>query len=213
MKSASVSVLLCALLATASPLEKRQSALADLINTFPPSYIINPASKQAVTPRLRTTATRQLIRYGPFKLPANKGSEAKPAAAGHGGHGGMGGSAKDGKFNPLEILTGQKPMDPNGFSTMRILSNDSFCQDCTVLAGKLDVVFENGTRADISGGVYLHHVITVDLTKNNKKFMSGCAPAQQGKAGGNLAGLNTFIGGAVVSLKPLAKQMDRNQAD
>jgi len=205
MKTFGVAFVCHALLSVASPLEKRQSALADLVNTFPPSYIINPSSKEEVKPRLRSTATRQLIRYGPFKLPANKGSETKPAE-GHGGHGGMGAAEKGEapKFNPLDILTGQKPMDPNGFSTMRILSNDSFCQDCTVLAGKLDVIFENGTKADISGGVYLHHVITIDLTKTNKKWLAGCAKGpNQPKGAGSLGGLNTFIGGAVVSLEIL----------
>jgi hypothetical protein len=201
MKLTSFALLSSAIVATASSLEKRQSKLAELVNTFPPSYIINFASTQNVTPRLRNTATRQLIRYGPFKLPANKGGEAKHAAGGHGGHGGMDAAGRGGApFDPLAILTGQKPMDPNGFSTMRILSNDSFCSNCTVLAGNINIIFENGTRADISNGVYLHHVITIDLTKNIKKFMSGCGNGQQvAKGTGSLSGLNTFLGGAVVS--------------
>jgi hypothetical protein len=29
-----------------------------------------------------------------------------------------------------------KPMDPNGFSTMRLLEQGAMCTDCTVLAGK-----------------------------------------------------------------------------
>lgn len=37
------------------------------------------------------------------------------------------------------------------------------CKECTVLAAKLDAVFENGTRADIKSGVYLHHVVTFNM--------------------------------------------------
>ena len=180
----------------ASPFERRQSSLASIINSLPASYVINPLSIEKVKPQLRATATRKKVRYGPFKLPANKIGASKPGEGG--GH-----APKGGPINPLDILTGQKPMDPNGFSQMRVLSDGAMCTNCTVLAGKMDVVFENGTRADISGGVYLHHVITIDLTKKNKKWISGCAggsAAPKAPGGALGGGLNTFIGGAVVSL-------------
>jgi hypothetical protein len=202
----------------ASPLlEKRQtlSPLAAFVEKLPPSYIISPYKVEEVKPQLRTTATRKLVRYGPFKLPANTGA-SKPAGgemAGH-SHGASGATGASPKVtNPLEILTGQKPMDPNGFSQMRVLKDGVMCSNCTVLAGKMDVVFENGTRADISGGVYLHHVITIDLTKQKRSWLSGCAggpsslptaagapKAPGGAAGTAGSGLNTFIGGAVVGV-------------
>jgi hypothetical protein len=195
----------------ASPLEKRQSSLAAIINSLPPSYVISPLKTEIVKPQLRATATRKKIRYGPIKLPANKIGASKPEVGGGHSHGGatsemdgksgIGGAPKGLPFNPLDVLTGQRAMDPNGFSQMRVLSDGAMCTNCTVLAGKMDVIFENGTRADISGGVYLHHVITIDLSKQNKRWVSGCAggsaapKAVGGAAGG---GLNTFIGGAVV---------------
>ena len=121
----------------------------------------------------------------------------------------MGGAPKA-PGNPLSVLLGQKPMDPNGFSQMRVLSDGALCTNCTVLAGKMDIIFENGTRADISGGVYLHHVITIDLNKKNIAWVSGCgggAAAPKASGGGAGGGLNTFIGGAVVGLPQPNKQV------
>jgi hypothetical protein len=40
---------------------------------------------------------------------------------------------------------------------------NTVCKDCTVLAVKMDVVFDNGTRADVSRGVYLHHIIAFNF--------------------------------------------------
>jgi hypothetical protein len=100
-------------------------------------------------------------------------------------------------FNTLLAI---KPMDPGGFSTFKLLTKGSMCTDCTVLAGKMSIVFENGTRADISSGVYLHHAIAIDLNKRQDGFVTMCPPnvTAFGKPlKGNI--VNTFIGGAVVS--------------
>ena len=179
MKTPNILLLAAVLLATASPVERRQSGnlLGNLVNSLPPSYIINPSHAEETKSKLRQTATRKLVRYGPFVIPPNTG-EAKTSTEGH-AHGGTGAPAMGADAFPLEIFTGQKPMDPNGFSTMRILADGAMCKNCTVLAGRMDVVFENGTRADISNGVYLHHVVTIDLTKQKKTFISECpgAPA------------------------------------
>jgi hypothetical protein len=103
-------------------------------------------------PRYRETAQRDQIRFGPLTLPAAKVS--KPMGPGHPEH-----SHGGGAINPLSILSGGFAMDPDGFAFGRQLEG-GFCTDCTILAGKVDVVFENGTRADISDGVYLHHVVS-----------------------------------------------------
>jgi hypothetical protein len=62
-------------------------------------------------------------------------------------------------------------MNPNGFSVMKMVSG--FCKDCTLLSGKSVVVFANGTRADTSAAVYLHHGIVMDLS-NEEGFVSTC---------------------------------------
>jgi hypothetical protein len=100
-------------------------------------------------------------------------------------------------FNTLLAI---KPMDPNGFSTFKLLTKGAMCTDCTVLAGKMSVVFANGSRADIGSGVYLHHAIAVDLNKKQEGFVTLCPPNVTA-FGKPLTGsiVNTFIGGAVVS--------------
>jgi hypothetical protein len=63
----------------------------------------------------------------------------------------------------------------------------------------MSVVFENGTNANIGSGVYLHHAIAIDVSKNFEGFVTMCPPAMMG--GRVIKGgiINTFIGGAVVS--------------
>jgi hypothetical protein len=58
-------------------------------------------------------------------------------------------------------------MDPAGFGVLRSIDGQ-ICKDCTVLANQMDVVFEDGKRADVGSGVYLHHVITMDIATDRK---------------------------------------------
>jgi hypothetical protein len=48
-------------------------------------------------------------------------------------------------------------MDPEGFQVSQTIK-EGICKDCSILSSKIDAVFENGTRADLTSGVYLHHV-------------------------------------------------------
>jgi hypothetical protein len=70
------SSLLLSLWATAafgSPIEKRQTnMLSSLLKLLPASYQMAPAAVLEAKPQLRQNAIRKQIRYGPFKLPANK---------------------------------------------------------------------------------------------------------------------------------------------
>jgi hypothetical protein len=123
--------------------------------------------------------------------------ESAASATGHShggddkGMAGMDMHKRDG--NPLAGLL--KPMDPNGFTLMKMITG--FCKDCTVLSEKTDVVFPNGTRASIAGGVYLHHVIAMDISKKEEPFVAMCPgnitelPAPKGSP------VSGFLGGAV----------------
>lgn len=98
----------------------------------------------------------------------------------------------------FQTLFALKPMDPNGFSLMKMINPGAMCKDCTVLGGKMSVIFENGTRANIKSGVYLHHAITVDLSKASKGFVSACPPKNGVMKGVSAVPGSIFIGGAVV---------------
>jgi hypothetical protein len=54
------------------------------------------------------------------------------------------------------------PMDGGGAVIMNSLK-EGFCTNCTILAIKTDVVNEDGSRMDISNGVYLHHAVSINL--------------------------------------------------
>jgi hypothetical protein len=68
-----------------------------------------------------------------------------------------------------------KAMDPSGFNFMH-QTREGVCKNCTVLAVKMDVVFENGTRADVGSGVYLHHIIALNLGEREMSNSLTSAP-------------------------------------
>jgi hypothetical protein len=45
---------------------------------------------------------------------------------------------------------------------------------CTVLAGKVGVVYADGSPANPSTGIYIHHILTSDSTKRSKPWLSNC---------------------------------------
>lgn len=108
----------------------------------------------------------------PQRLTTDQGNDM-PAAGGH-SHGSAPAADKPdtakGAAGILDLLK-NKPMDPNGIGLVKRLST-GFCKDCTVLSGKVDVVFANGTRAGINNGVYLHHAVTVSLTSASTRAVA-----------------------------------------
>jgi hypothetical protein len=56
-------------------------------------------------------------------------------------------------------------MDPTSVQFNKRLAG--FCKDCTVLSGKATMHFENGTKAGVDSGVYIHHIVTLDASKKN----------------------------------------------
>jgi hypothetical protein len=61
-------------------------------------------------------------------------------------------------------------MDPSGTGWNAIA--EDFPKDITVLKTNTSVVLENGQKADISNGMYLHHLLFFDVTKQYPAMVS-----------------------------------------
>jgi hypothetical protein len=86
-----------------------------------------------------------------------------------------------------------------GGQTFALSINKGFCNDdgpCTVYAGKLGVMFEDGTPATPASGIYIHHVLTTDVSKKTDPFLSACnAPTRAGFSVSSLKpGSTGFVG-------------------
>src|SRR5215471_4640050 len=65
-------------------------------------------------------------------------------------------------------------MDPNGQSFMVSVPKGTFCKGCTILQGKANLEYQDGRQADVSNGVYIHHIIAMNSKKKTKPFISQC---------------------------------------
>jgi hypothetical protein len=85
------------------------------------------------------------------------------------------------------------PFDRNGYSVVRSFKQDGLCSNCTVLSAKADLVHEDGKRADVSTGVYLHHVNYINMGfKDTYNWLDPCPTTF----------INKFIGTSIMDLIP-----------
>jgi hypothetical protein len=70
----------------------------------------------------------------------------------------------------LELMAS---LDPTGQSCMMVMPS-GMCDDCTILAGRSGLVFEDGSVASLGQWVYIHHILTHDLSKVPKAPVSKC---------------------------------------
>ena|ERR1700712_1672351 len=69
-------------------------------------------------------------------------------------------------------------LDPSGINIVRTFK-EGVCSDCTILAAKTDIVFADGKRADVSEGVYLHHLTNMNLgSKDVAAWLNLCPTSQ-----------------------------------
>jgi hypothetical protein len=130
---------------------------------------VSAAIVEKLEPRIRKTAQRQLIKFGPYKLKASGGGKG----------GGMD-----------STLMGQAIM---------VNIKDAFCnqkgQSCTVLAGKVSTMFTNGKEATPAAGVYIHHILSSDTTKKQSPWLSTCnRPTSPGASINAITGGTGFVG-------------------
>jgi hypothetical protein len=106
----------------------------------------------------------------------------------------MGGSdiKQDGSMSMWQIFqtfAGLNTMDPNGYTFLKRVTGESVCKDCTVLRGRLQAVYTDGTPANAGNGLYVHHAIFIDVTKKQRLPVSNC--------GDTMGSIPTFVGADV----------------
>jgi hypothetical protein len=77
---------------------------------------------------------------------------------------------------------GAAPMGGMGDSTVLGQTNffklpEGFCNKdgpCTVLGGRVGLMFENGTVPGPAAGIYIHHLLTFNQQKKQAKFLGTC---------------------------------------
>ena len=71
-------------------------------------------------------------------------------------------TARFGPFKlPSNSVTG--PMGMSGFNMDNVRNLQMPCQDCTYTYVKADMVYKNGTSANIGNGAYMHHITLVSM--------------------------------------------------
>jgi len=127
---------------------------------------------EKLEPRYRKTANRNLYKMGPYTLTGSS-------------KGGLGGL-----FSFLDTTM----MGQSFFYNMpRTLCNSQGA--CTILAAKVGVMFADGTDANPSTGIYIHHILTSDSTKTQTPWLSNCGGSSRPAV--NIAGLlggTAFVG-------------------
>jgi hypothetical protein len=148
-----LSALLVPLAVSAVILEPRQTTGSKLVGT------------DKLEPKIRKTAQRQLVKYGPFKLKAANGGGLDSTLMG-----------QSFMMNIKEGLCNQKG------------------QACTVLAGKVGLMYTDGKPADPSNGIYIHHILSSDTAKKQNPWLSTCGrPTSPGMSINGITGGTGFI--------------------
>jgi hypothetical protein len=95
-------------------------------------------------------------------------------------------------------------LDPNGQAGLHIIK-EGICKDCTVLSGLTGLVYEDGTVADATNGIYIHHILTSDISKKGVLPVSLCDAADpKTQASMAMPDLGAgFIGGSEDTGEPL----------
>jgi hypothetical protein len=65
-------------------------------------------------------------------------------------------------------------LDPKGQSFVGLIDAASLCANCTVLAGQTGLEFEDGSPADPAHGVYIHHILSADISREGRLTVLPC---------------------------------------
>ncbi|KAE9978556.1 hypothetical protein BLS_000489 [Venturia inaequalis] len=126
--------------AVSGVLYKRQSPLENIAE--PLGISSKPAKREKIAAVIRKDAVREKVWFGPYTLPPLNGTKTGPKL-------------------PMQ-------MDPNSIQLNKRMTG--FCLNCTVLSGKASLMYEDGTPAGVTSGVYIHHIVMVDMAKASMPF-------------------------------------------
>jgi len=81
------------------------------------------------------------------------------------------------KFGPVSLKGRGSGKDSGQQNFVSTLPNEAFCKSCTVLKGHIGLMYLDGTVATPKNdsGVYIHHLLTYDVTKRASSFVSSCS--------------------------------------
>ncbi|KAF2674468.1 hypothetical protein BT63DRAFT_474211 [Microthyrium microscopicum] len=104
------------------------------------------AVSEPLKPQVRQGAKRHIAKFGPYTLTGK------------------------GQPKPKKLINS---LDPNGQAFIE-LTSDGMCSNCTILAGKPGLLFEDGSPAGPAQGVYIHHILSHDISKKALKPVAKC---------------------------------------
>lgn len=142
-----------------------------------------------VEPQYRKTAKRTITKFGPYTI---RGASATAGGA-KGGKSGGGGMPGGGMGMGMGDSTS---MGQSFFLSVRNgMCNELAKGPCTILAGRVGVMWIDGKKADPSNGIYIHHILSSDNTKKETPWFSACnAPTRAGMSISAMTGGTGFLG-------------------
>jgi len=103
-------------------------------------WVSKPVKVDQVAPVINSGAKKVILRYGPYTLLGQKYERPKPTLN----------------------------MDPKSDILIRTLKG--LPNNAAILSGRMDTVFEDGSKADVAQGVYIHHLLVADVGKTTVPF-------------------------------------------
>ncbi|KAK3077882.1 hypothetical protein LTS18_009011, partial [Coniosporium uncinatum] len=160
------------LVAAAAALSTARSEKRELRSSFSgrEEASLKPVVDKNLEPGLRKSATRKQLRWGPVKVYSAEDPN-KPKSFG---------------------------LDPNSVTFENTI--EGIHTDVAVLWGKLNLLYEDGERADINTGMYNHHALISDTVKKasmtnfcGDKVAAGSAHGEHGLAKRQYPGRTQFL--------------------
>jgi len=84
------------------------------------------------------------------------------------------------RFGPINVRGKAPGKEDSGQQNSMLTIRGDLCKDCTILKGRVGLAFKDGSTANVAKGVYIHHVVSTDMTKTSKPFVNSCSGRSAG---------------------------------